>query len=111
MLRNYLKIAYYNFFRNKTFSLINVVGLTLGLVCTILVFLWINYELSFDNYHNESDRIYLKGMLQSFAYKINISIWHFIVSTVFISILVVAAVLIQSLQAARRNPLEALRYE
>jgi len=59
MLRNYLKIAYYNFFRNKTFSLINVVGLTLGLVCTILVFLWINYELSFDNYHNEADRIYL----------------------------------------------------
>jgi putative ABC transport system permease protein len=52
-----------------------------------------------------------KGMLQSFAYKINISIWHFIVSTAFVSILVIAAVLIQSLQAAKRNPVEALKYE
>ena len=59
MIKNYLKIAYYNFIRNKAFSLINVIGLTLGLACTILVYLWISYEMSFDKYHNDANRIYL----------------------------------------------------
>ncbi|MEZ0541340.1 ABC transporter permease [Fibrella arboris] len=58
MLRNYLKIAFRNLTRNSTYSLLNVAGLALGMTCGILLFTLITYHLSFDNFHDQSDRIY-----------------------------------------------------
>ena len=51
MLRNYLKIAYRNFARYKAFTLINLSGLSIGLACAILIYLFIAHEFSFDAFH------------------------------------------------------------
>ena len=58
MIRNYLKIAFRNLVRNKTYTAINVSGLALGMTCGILIFMLVKYHLSFDTFHANSDRIY-----------------------------------------------------
>ncbi|MEM9831362.1 MAG: ABC transporter permease [Bacteroidota bacterium] len=58
MIRNYLKIAWRNLYYKKFFSLINIFGLALGIVCSILISLWIIDELSWDKFHTNIDRIY-----------------------------------------------------
>ena len=58
MLKNYLKIAIRNLLRHKTFSLINILGLSVGIACTIIIFLYVKYELTYDSYHSDSERIY-----------------------------------------------------
>lgn len=58
MFKNYFKIAIRNIIRQKGYIFINVLGLSIGIACSILIFLFINYELSFDKYHEKSDRIY-----------------------------------------------------
>lgn len=58
MLKNYFKIAYRNILRNKTYSFINIFGLAAGLTSCILIFLFINYDLSFDKFYPKADRIY-----------------------------------------------------
>jgi len=58
VLKNYLIIAWRNFRKHKSFSLINVVGLAVGMACFILIMLYAQYELSFDRYHEKADRIY-----------------------------------------------------
>lgn len=59
MLSNYLKIALRVMFRNKTFSAINVSGLILGITGAMLLFLWINYEFSFDQFHSNKDQLHI----------------------------------------------------
>lgn len=58
MLRNYLKIALRQLWRNKFYSLINISGLAIGLACCLLIFLYVQDELSYDQFHNNKDRIY-----------------------------------------------------
>jgi putative ABC transport system permease protein len=58
MFTNYLKIAWRNLLKNKTFSLINIIGLASGLACFILITLYITDELSYDLQHEKADRIY-----------------------------------------------------
>ena len=58
MLKNYLKIAIRNLLRNKTYSLINVLGLAVGLTCAILLFLYIQDELNYDNYHKDAAQVF-----------------------------------------------------
>ncbi|MBK8392423.1 MAG: ABC transporter permease [Saprospiraceae bacterium] len=58
MINNYFKIAWRNVLKNKTIVGINVAGLALSLACCILIFSVVSYHLSFDNFHNNSDRIY-----------------------------------------------------
>ena len=58
MLRNYLKIAWRNFYKHKFYALINVFGLAMGISCSIILFLFISYHLSFDTYHTNASRIY-----------------------------------------------------
>ncbi|UFH54232.1 ABC transporter permease [Spirosoma sp. KNUC1025] len=58
MLTNYLKIAWRNIVRNKAFSAINMLGLALGMACSLLIFLWIQDELSVDNYHANGPQLY-----------------------------------------------------
>ena len=58
MLRNYLKIAIRNLWKNKTFSFINIAGLAIGLCCFLLIALYVTDELSFDKYNVNADRIY-----------------------------------------------------
>ena len=58
MIKNYLKIAIRNLWKNKTFSFINIAGLATGLGCFLLIALYVLDELSFDKYNANADRIY-----------------------------------------------------
>ena len=58
MLRNYIKIALRNIIRNKVFSFINIIGLSIGLACCMLIFLFTKDELSFDQFHEKKENIY-----------------------------------------------------
>ena len=58
MFGNYFKVASRVMLRNKSFSLINIFGLTLGLSGALLLFLWITAEFSYDQFHSGSERIY-----------------------------------------------------
>ena len=58
VLKNFFKIAYRNLLRNKAFSFINIAGLAIGMASSMLVLLWINNEISFDDFHEKKDRIY-----------------------------------------------------
>ncbi|MEM8566893.1 MAG: ABC transporter permease [Bacteroidota bacterium] len=57
MVKNYLKIAYRNLVRYKAYTTINVVGLTLGLTCSSLLFLFLQNELSYDSFHSKAHNI------------------------------------------------------
>ncbi len=58
MLKNYLVIAIRNLLKYKMYSLINIIGLAVGIACTILLVTFIQHELSYDNYHENADRIF-----------------------------------------------------
>ena len=58
MIMNYLKITLRNIKRHKTFSLINITGLVIGITCFILIMLYVEYEVSYDTFHDHSDRIF-----------------------------------------------------
>jgi putative ABC transport system permease protein len=59
MFKNYLKLALRAIKRNKINSIINITGLAVGMACTILIFIWIQNELSYENFHKNRDDIYL----------------------------------------------------
>lgn len=58
MLKNYLKITFRNLVRNKVSTIINLLGLSLGISVCLLLFLLIDYELNFDEFHSKKDSIY-----------------------------------------------------
>src|ERR1700755_2857470 len=58
MLKNYLLVALRNLRRNRVFSLINILGLALGIACSLLILLWVKDETGMDNYHANADRLY-----------------------------------------------------
>jgi predicted permease len=58
MLKNYFKIAWRNIIRDRQFTLLNLIGLATGLACALLIYLWVNDEMSYDKFHENSDRIY-----------------------------------------------------
>ncbi|MHA4739029.1 ABC transporter permease [Dyadobacter sp. MSC1_007] len=58
MLRNYIKIAWRNVLHNRTFSAVNILGLALGMACSLLIFLWIQDETQVDQYHANGPNLY-----------------------------------------------------
>jgi putative ABC transport system permease protein len=58
MLKNYFKIAFRNLWRHRIFSLINILGLTVGMTACFLIFMYVRFELSYDSMHGKADRIY-----------------------------------------------------
>lgn len=58
VLKNYLIITLRNIKKNKIYSLLNILGLAIGMAAFILLFLYVRYELSFDRWNQNSDRIY-----------------------------------------------------
>src|SRR5215210_1504679 len=67
MLKNYFKIAFRNLLRNKGFSIINILGLAIGMASAILILLWIRNEISYDDFHVKKDRIYEAWNRASFS--------------------------------------------
>jgi putative ABC transport system permease protein len=67
MIRNYFIIAIRNFWRNKIFSLINISGLAIGISASLVIYLIVNYDFSFDKFQEGNDRIYRVVSNFSFA--------------------------------------------
>ena len=63
MVNYYLKIFLRNIKRDKTTFLINLIGLSSGLACFFLIYLWVSDELSFDKFHKNNDRLYQAMLL------------------------------------------------
>ncbi|WP_026954483.1 ABC transporter permease [Algoriphagus vanfongensis] len=75
MLKNYLKIAWRNILRSKSHTFINIGGLGIGMAASILILIWVQFELSVDRFHENSDRIYavwrnseMQGEISSWDY-------------------------------------------
>lgn len=58
MLRHNLLLAFRSFLKNKHTFLINLIGLSTGLTCVLLIYLWVNDELSIDKFHQNDDQLY-----------------------------------------------------
>ncbi len=58
MFKNYVRIAIRQFWKNKNFSVINILGLALGMSCSLLIFLWVQDEKSVDAFHKNGNRLY-----------------------------------------------------
>jgi putative ABC transport system permease protein len=58
MLKNYFLVAWRNLLRKKSFSILNITGLAIGMAAAILILLWIQHEISFDKSYQNKDRIY-----------------------------------------------------
>lgn len=58
MLQNYIKVALRSIFRNKLTAFINIAGLALAMMCSILIYLFVNDELHYDQYNSKADRTY-----------------------------------------------------
>ena len=61
MVKNYFKSAFRNMKRDKVYTLLNLAGLAVGMSCFIIIGLWVQHELSFDEFHARSDKIYRIG--------------------------------------------------
>ena len=62
MFNNILKIAFRNLYRNFGYTFINVLGLAIGLACSILILLYVINELTYDRFHEKAERIYRIGV-------------------------------------------------
>jgi len=58
MIKNYLKIALRNIYKNRLYTFLNIAGLAIGIACCILIFFYVQNELSYDKYHENSDNIH-----------------------------------------------------
>jgi ABC-type antimicrobial peptide transport system permease subunit len=58
MIQHYFTVAWRNLSKNIGFSFINIIGLAIGMAAAAIIFLWINYEYSFDQFHINKNRIY-----------------------------------------------------
>ena len=66
MLRNYLKIAWRNIFKYKLTAIINILGLALGLTSCLIILVFVDYELNFDEEHSYSNQTYRVVQQQEF---------------------------------------------
>ncbi|HTB25264.1 MAG TPA: ABC transporter permease, partial [Puia sp.] len=67
MIKNYIAVAYRNFIRNKIFSLINVLGLSIGISSALVIFLIVHYDLTFDKFEKDSNRLYRVVTIMTFS--------------------------------------------
>src|ERR1700730_3820359 len=64
MIKNYFKTAWRNLWKNKVYSSINVIGLSIGMAACIIILIFVSYERSFDNFHSKN--IYRLNEVQKF---------------------------------------------
>jgi ABC-type antimicrobial peptide transport system permease subunit len=71
MFKNYLLVTLRNLRKNVTYSFINIAGLSIGIVCSLLIMLWVYDELSFDTFQPKANRLYQVWVNAHFDGKIN----------------------------------------
>ncbi|SFO84784.1 ABC-type antimicrobial peptide transport system, permease component [Chitinophaga sp. YR627] len=74
MINNFFRIVYRNMLRNKGFSIINITGLVIGMAATMLILLWIQNEVSYDQFHVNKNRIY--EVWNRVSVEGNVSCWN-----------------------------------
>ena len=67
MLKNHFTIALRSLIKSKVFSLINIIGLSIGITCALIIILFIRYEMNFDHNHKKADLIYKVDQETKFA--------------------------------------------
>lgn len=79
MLHNYIKVAWRNLVRNKVYSFINILGLSVGMTSCMLILIWIQNEVSHDQFHEKKDRIFIannrdinEGVINAWSWTPNI---------------------------------------
>ncbi|MFH1853392.1 MAG: ABC transporter permease [Candidatus Neomarinimicrobiota bacterium] len=78
MIANYFKIALRNIWRHKGYSSINILGLAIGLACSLLILLWVQEELSYDKFHTQATNLYRVEQDQNYSgklYHVNVMPW------------------------------------
>jgi putative ABC transport system permease protein len=58
MIRNYFKIAWRNLVKDKQFTFLNMIGLSAGIACTLLIYLWVHDEVSYDKFFENDNQVY-----------------------------------------------------
>jgi len=115
MIRNYLTTAFCSFIRHRSFTLLNVVGLTLGLVASLLILQYVRYERSFDTFHSKAKDIYrlqyMDKWLAGFPCHISIHPVLFVAAGAGVVFIAFLSVSVQTIRAARVNPAQTLKYE
>ena len=71
MFRNYSVVTLRNLLKNKTYSFINIAGLSIGITSSLLIMLWVFDQLSYDRFHPKVDRLYQVWVNATFDGKIN----------------------------------------
>lgn len=71
MFRNYIVVTLRNLLKNKTYSFINIAGLSIGITSSLLIILWVFDQLSYDRFHPKVDRLYQVWVNATFDGKIN----------------------------------------
>lgn len=71
MIKNYFKIAFRGFWRHKLFTLINIIGLTIGISAALVIYLIVHFDLTFDKFHKDGDRIY--RVVTNFSFQGNLA--------------------------------------
>jgi ABC-type antimicrobial peptide transport system permease subunit len=69
MFKNYFKTALRNLIRHKSYSILNISGLAIGMAASILILLWVQNELSYDRFHRNADQIYRITVVASDQFK------------------------------------------
>lgn len=72
MFKNYLKVAFRNLLKQKSFTFINVVGLAVGMTCFTLILLYVLFELSYDKFHENTDQIYRVAIERKYPDKVRL---------------------------------------
>ncbi len=75
MFRHHLIISYRGFLKNKSSFLINLFGLSTGLACVLLIYLWVNDEWKMDRFHETNDQLY--QVMQNYEYSGEIATWEY----------------------------------
>lgn len=66
MIKSFFIVFFRNLWRNKGYAILNLLGLSMGIACSLLIFSWILYELSYDNFHQNKNELYLVIQHQNF---------------------------------------------
>ena len=66
MIKRFFIVFFRNLRRQKGYGSLNLIGLSMGIACSLLIFSWILYELSYDNFHQNKDELYLVIQHQNF---------------------------------------------
>ena len=102
MFWNYIKSAYRNFIRNKFYTLINILGLSIGLVAFIFILFYLKDEIGYDKYHEKYQQIHRIDSEFNINNKVEKGINFFIVKYYFIKSIIINAVVAPSPLPSRR---------